>query len=198
MKWFRLLSVIFLMLVMLLFTSPVAYADEPTAGESNVVTDICVTGATEVHVTASDGSHINVGAHGAREAHMHFTADADTVFDVCVIGDGEADIDVSGPCEVNVKVEGPAKVNIDASDEVKLNIEASDESQVFLDDHSLDNPAQKLDEPAGYHGSVVPVISGAFPAAGLLALFLIRRRAKNNINKGDDQLTKPQEEEVKK
>lgn len=105
--------------------------------------------------------------------------DADTVVDVEVDGDLEIDIKVSGPTELNVGVEGPSEVHIDAGDEVDLNIEASDESQVFLDDQSLDNPAQKPDEPA--QGSVVPVISGVFPAAGLLAFFLIRRRAKNKV-----------------
>jgi len=126
------------MLAILLFASPVAYADDPPAD------------------------------------------DADTVVDVEVDGDLEIDIKVSGPAELNVGVEGPAEVHIDAGDEVRLNVQASDESQVFVDDHSLDSPAQKPDEPA--QGSVVPVISGVFPAAGLLAFFLIRRRAKNKVN----------------
>ena len=179
MKWFRLLPVIFLMLAALLCASAVAYADDPPAGESNVAIDICVTGTTQVHVTARDGSKLDVGAQGTADAHFHFTAAAGTVFDIYITGDGEADINVSGPCEVNIRVEGPAKVYINAGDEVKLSVEASDESQVFLDDQSFDNTAQKPDEPA--QGSVVPVISGVFPAAGLLAFFLIRRRAKNKV-----------------
>jgi len=138
MKWFRLLSVIFLMLAMLLFASPAVYADDPP------------------------------------------DEDSDTVIDIGIDGELEVDIGVRGPAELNVGVEGPSEVHIDAGDEVSVNIEASDESQVFLDDHSLDNPAQKSDEPA--QGSIVPVISGAFPAAGLLAFFLIRRRAQNKVN----------------
>lgn len=199
-KWIKTILTVFLLLTvfsvggMLVSAGSVAYADEPGTGESNVVIDICVTGKTQVHLAATDGTHIDVGAQGAADAQMHFIADADTVFDICITGDGEADIDVSGPCEVNVRVEGPAKVNIDAGDEVRLNVEASDESQVFVDDQRLDNPAQKPeesqvsiddqkpDEPTGYQESVVPIISGVFPAAGLLAFFLIRRRAKNNIN----------------
>ncbi|HEY54746.1 MAG TPA: hypothetical protein G4N91_00470 [Dehalococcoidia bacterium] len=154
MKWFSLLSVIFMMLATLLFASPVAYADDPP------------------------------------------DEDSDTVIDIGIDGDLEVDIEVRGPAELNVGVEGPSQVHIDAGDEVGVNIEASDESQVFLDDHSLDNPAQKPDEPA--QGSVVPVISGVFPAAGLLAFLLIRRRAKNNIDKKDTQLAKPGGKEVKK
>ena len=134
MKWFRLLSVVFLMLAMLLFASPVAYADDPP------------------------------------------DEDSDTVVDVEVDGDLEVDIGVSGPAELNVGVEGPSEVHIDAGDEVKVNVEAGDESQVFVDDHSLDNTAQKPDEPTGYQESLVPVISGVFPVAGLFAFFLIRRR----------------------
>jgi len=149
MKWFGLLAVILLMLAMLLFASPIAYADDPP------------------------------------------DEDADMKVDIEIDGDLEVDIGVSGPVELNVGVEGPSEVHIDAGDEVRVNIEASDESQVFLDDQRLDNPAQKSDEPA--QGSVVPVISGAFPAAGLLAFFLIRRRAQNNINKKDTQLAKPGE-----
>ena len=189
------------MLAMLLFASTPAYADDPPAGESNVTMTVCATGTTQVRVIVSDGSRLNVNAHGATDAHLHFTvsdgswidvgtqgtadarmdftAAADTVMDIHITGDGEADIDVSGPCQVNVRVEGPSQVHINAGDEVRLSVEASDESQVFLDDHSLDNPAQKPDEPA--QGSVVPVISGVFPAAGLLAFFLIRRRAKNKV-----------------
>jgi hypothetical protein len=140
MKWFSLLSVVFLMLAMLLCASPVAYAHDPP------------------------------------------DEDSDTVVDVEVDGDLEVDIGVSGPAELNVGVEGPSEVHIDAGDEVRVNVEASDESQVFIDEQSLDNPTQKP-EPAGYQESVVPIISGVFPAAGLLAFFLIRRRAKNNINK---------------
>jgi hypothetical protein len=117
--------------------------------------------------------------------------DSDMVVDVEVDGELEVDIGVSGPAELNVGVEGPAEVHIDAGDEVKLNIEASDESQVSVDDQSLDNPALKPDEPAGYQESVVPVVSGLFPTAGLLAFFLIRRRAKNktrrlNNEKGEE------------
>ena len=138
MKWFGLLSVILLMLVTLLFASPVAYADAPPDD------------------------------------------DADTVVDVEVGGELEVDIGVSGPAELNVGVEGPSEVHIDAGDEVELNVEASDESQVFVDDQRLDNPAQKPDEPA--QGIVVPVISGVIPAAGLLAFFLIRRRAQSKVN----------------
>ena len=191
-----LLSAVFL-LAGILGAGPVAYADEPTAGKSNVDIDICVTGTTQVHVTASDGSSVDVGAEGTTDAHMHFAADADTVFDICITGDGEADIDVSGPCEMNIKVEGPSEVHIDAGDEVRLYVEASEESQVFIDDQSLDNPAQKPDEPQvsvddqkpdepmGYQQSVVPIISVVFPVAGLLTFFLIRRKAKNNIDKGD-------------
>jgi hypothetical protein len=155
MKWFSLLSVVLLMLAMLLFASPVAYADDPP------------------------------------------DEDSDTVVDVEVDGDLEVDIGVGGPAELNVGVEGPSQVHIDAGNEVRVNVQASDESQVFVDDQSLDNPAQP-DEPEGYQESVVPIISGVFPAAGLFAFFLIRRRAKNNINKGDNQLAKPRGEEVKK
>jgi len=113
--------------------------------------------------------------------------DPDTVVDVEVDGELEVDIGVSGPAELNVGVEGPSEVHIDAGDEVRVNVQASDESQVFLDDQSLDNPAQKPDEPAE---SVVPIISGVFPAAGLLAFFLIRRKAKNNINKRGEEVKK--------
>jgi len=195
MKWFSLLSVVLLMLATLLFASPAAYADPP-AGESRVAIDICVTGTTQAHVTTKEGSHLEVSAQGAADAHFHFTADADTVFDICITGDGEADIGVSGPCEVNLRVEGPSEVYIDAGDEVRLNVEASDESQVLVDDQGLDNPtqtnessetyqeSQDVDEHSSSFDSRLPIISGAFPAAGLLAFFLIRRRAKNNINKG--------------
>lgn len=115
--------------------------------------------------------------------------DSGTVVDIEVDGELEVDIGVSGPAELNVGVEGPSEVHIDAGDEVRVNVQASDESQVFLDGRSLDNPAQEPDEPA--QGSVVPVVSGAFPAAGLLAFFLIRRRAKNktrqlNNEKGEE------------
>jgi len=189
MKWFGLLVVV-LTLATLLFASPVAYADEPTTGESNIVIDISVTGTTQVCVTATDGSSVDVGAHGTTDAHLDFAANAGTVFDIYITGDGEADIDVSGPCEVNVKVEGPAKVNIKAGDEVKLNVEGGDESQVSLDNQVLDNPAQKLDEPSAPHQesrevdqhssrlSSLAIISGAFPTAGLLAFFLVRRKRK--------------------
>ncbi len=156
MKWFSLLSVIFLMLATLLFASTVAYADDPPDEDSDMVIDIGIDGELEV------------------------------------------DIGVSGPAELNVGVEGPSEVHIDAGDEVEVNVEASDESQVLLDDQNFDNTAQKPDEPTGYQESVVPVISGVFPAAGLLAFFLIRRRAKNNINKKYTQLIKPNGEEVKK
>lgn len=138
MKWFSLLSVVLLMLAMLLFASPVAYADDPPD-------------------------------------------DADTVVDVEVDGELEVDIGVSGPAELNVGVEGPSEVHIDAGDEVRVNVQASDESQVSIDDQSLDNPAHP-DEPAGYQESVVPIISGVFPAAALFAFFLIRRRAQNKVN----------------
>jgi len=106
--------------------------------------------------------------------------DSDTVIDIGIDGVLVVDIGVSGPAELNVEVEGPSEVHIDVSDEVKLNVQSSDNSQVFVDDQRLDNPAQKPDEPA--QGSIVPVISGVFPAAGLLAFFLIRRRAKNKVN----------------
>lgn len=204
MKWFSLLSVVFLMLATLLSASPVAYADEPTAGESNIAIDIRVIGTTQVHVTARDGSQLDVGAQGTGDTHMHFIADADTVFDIYITGDGEADIDVSGACELNIKVEGPSEVHIDAGDEVRLNVEASDESQVFvddekandnpgedsnldieasdasevfIDDESLDNPSLKLDDDTSRLNSPA-IISGVFAAAGLLAFFLVRRKAK--------------------
>lgn len=131
------------MLAMLLFASPIAYADDPPDDESNMKVDI------------------GIG------------------------GDLEVDIGISGSAELNVGVEGPSRVHIDAGDEVELDVEASDESQVFIDDQNLDNNAQEPDEQE----SVVPIISAVFPAAGLLAFFLFRRRAKNNTNKGDNQLT---------
>ncbi len=196
MKWFSLLSVVFLMLATLLCANPVAYADDPPAGECNIVIDICVTETSQVHVTASDGSHLDVGAQqSTTDAHLHFAADADTVFDIYITGDGETDIDVSGPCQVNLRVEGPSEVHIDAGDEVRLNVEASEESQVFVDDETLDNPTQKPDEPTGYQesgevdehssrsDSRLAIVSGAFPVVGVLAFFLIRRRAKRNKTK---------------
>ena len=151
MKWFSLLSVIFLMLATLLCSSPVAYADDPPDGDSEMVVNVEVDGELEV------------------------------------------DIEVSGPAELNVGVEGPSQVHIDAGDEVEVNVEAGEESQVLLDDQSLDNTAQNPDEPVGYQEGIVPVMSGVFPAAGLLAFFLIRRRAKNNIDNKYAQLAKPRE-----
>lgn len=168
MNWFRLLLAIFLMLAMLLFASPVAYADDPPDDDPDTAVDIETSTGLEVDIDVGDAS--------------------DTVIDIDVSGDFGVDIKATGPAELNVGVEGPSEVHIDASDEVELNVQASDESQVFIDDQSLDNPTQKPDEPAGYQESQdiddsplhrhVPIILGAFPVVGLLAFFLIKRKAK--------------------
>lgn len=194
MNWFRLASIVFLMLAMLLLASPVVYADDPPDDDPDV----------EVDIETSSGLEVDIGVSGS----------SDAVIDIDVSGDFGVDIKATGPAELNVGVEGPSEVHIDAGDEVKLNVEASDESQVFVGDHSLDNPAQKPDEPAGYQeighndpsltyqesGDVdehssrfdsLPIISGVFPAAGLLAFFLIRRKAKNKTR----QLNNEQGEE---
>jgi len=191
MKWFGLLSVVFLMLATLLFASAVAYADESTAGEPSVAIDIRVTGTAQAHVTAKEGSRLEVSAQGAADAHFHFTGVADTVFGIYITGDGEADIDVSGPCQVNIKVEGPAQVSIDAGDEVKLNVQASDESQVIIkgqgidepagdqesrdDDLSgdLDNQSLNLEDDVSRLNPYVVIISAAFPVLGVLTFIII-------------------------
>ena len=182
--------------VMLLGASPVVYADG--GDNADAVIDISIKGDPKVDIVARGACEVNIKREASSEANtigLFLSRDpahseGGAVIDISISGDSEVQIVASGPCEVNVRVEGPSEVHIDAGDEVKLNVEASDESQVFVDDQSLDNPAQKPDEPTGYQESVVPVISGVFPAAGLLAFFLIRRRAKNNINKRGEEVKK--------
>ena len=188
----RIVVVSLLAAAMLLGASPVVHADG--GDNADAVIDISIKGDPKVDIAARGTCEVNVKREASSEANtvaMFLSPDPvtysdssgkGTVIDISISGESEVDIVARGTCELNVKVEGSAKVSIDAGDEVRLNVEASDESQVFLDDQSLDNPTQKPDEPAGYQESVVPVISGVFPAAGLFAFFLIRRRAKNKVN----------------
>jgi len=134
-------------LVCLITMSPVLHADDTVTGESSAVIDISATATTQVYVTAGDGSRLDVEAQGAADAHFHFAADADTVFDIYITGDGESHIDVSGPCEVNVRVEGSSEVNIDIDDEVKLNVEASDDAQVVVNQGNSSNPGNPGEPP---------------------------------------------------
>lgn len=165
-------------LMLCLTISPALYADDLATGESSIVIDICVTGTTQVHVTASDSSHLDVGVQqGITDAHLHFAADADTVFDIYITGDGEADIGVSGPCEVNLRVEGSSEVHIHVNDEVNLNVEASDAAQVFVDEENLNEPLE-LDEQTSKLNSFLPIIAGVFLVIGLPAFLLVRRKAK--------------------
>ena len=212
MKWFRLLLAVFLMLAIVLFGSPLVYANGGDEGNGAVV-DISIsgdpngdTGGTCKISARREGSEINtmmffspdggIYRDSGDEAGSHTVIQVGekpnsyAVIDIGIDGHLGVDIAASGACELNVGVEGPWEVHIDAGNEVKLNVEASDESQVFVDDRNLDNPAQKPDESAGYQesedvgghssglNSRLPIISGAFLAVGLLAFFLIRRRAK--------------------
>ncbi|MBA7584051.1 hypothetical protein ES708_26003 [subsurface metagenome] len=172
------IGVIALIAALLLSTTLVVHANE-FGDTTDIAVDLLIRGGSEVDIHATGGSELDVSIREPGEAHIYIGDDPKTVIDIHITGHGEVDVEISGACMVNLKIEGPSEVHIDAGDEVDLNIEASDESQVFLDDQSLDNPAQKPDEPA--QGSVVPVISGIFPAAGLLAFFLIRRRAQNKV-----------------
>ena len=187
-KHIRIVLVSLLAVAMLLSASPVVHADG--GDNADAVIDISIKGDPKVDILARGTCEVNIKREASSEANtvaMFLSPDSadngnGAIIDISISGESEVDILAKGTCEVNLRVEGPSEVYIDAGDEVRLNVEASDESQVFLDDQSLDNPSQKPDEPAGYQESVMPVISGIFPAAGLLAFFLIRRRAKNKVN----------------
>ena len=183
-KHIRIVLVSLLAVAMLLGTSTVVYADG--GDNADAVIDISIKGDPKVDIAARGTCQVNVKREASSEANtigMFLSRDpayseGGAVVDISISGDSEVEIVARGTCQVNVRVEGPSQVHIDAGDEVRVNVEASDESQVFVDDQSLDNPAQKPDEPSGYQESVVPIISGVFPAAGLFVFFLIRRRAK--------------------
>ena len=201
------------MLAALLFASPVAYADDPP---DDSVIYISISGDPTVDIGGCEvsvrrgGSSVNTEAmflsqdgvvysDGGEAGYYHtvirVSDKPNSVIDIAVRDDLRVDIAASGPCELNVRVDGPWQVYIDVDDEVRLDVEASDESQVFVDDQSLDNPAQNPDEPAGYQesgdvddhtfrlDSYLAIMCGILLAAGLLAFFLIRRRAKNKVKK---------------
>lgn len=175
---------------MLLSGSLAVYADG--GDNADAVIDISIKGDPKVDIVARGACEVNVKREASSEANtiaMLLSRDpahseGGAVIDISISGDSEVQIVASGPCEVNVRVEGPARVNINAGDEVRLNIEASDESQVFVDDQSPDEPSaiyqesQDVNDHSSRLDSRLAIISGAFPVVGLLAFFLIRRKAK--------------------
>lgn len=235
MKWFRLLLAVFLMLAIVLFGSPLVYANGGDEGKGAII-DISLSGDPNgdtggiCKISARrEGSEINTmmffspdgvvyrdGDEATSHTVIQVSNESHAVIDIGINADLAIDIDVSGACEVNVRVEGPWEVHIDAGDEVRLNVDASDESQVFVDDEKVnDNPGDAPDDPNVEASDASPflvsdhnlngapgddldnpslidddtsrlnslaIISGAFLGAGLLAFFLIRRRAQNKVN----------------
>lgn len=149
MKWFRLVSIAFLMLAMLLWASPVVYADDPPDEDSDMKVDVEIDGDLKVNIGVSGPAELNVGVEGPSEIHI----DA---------GD-EVNLNVEASDESQVFIEGQKL------DEPTGCQETGDDDP----GEDLDNYSLKLDDYISRLDGHLAIISVAFPAVGLLTFFLM-------------------------
>lgn len=148
MNWFRVLLAVLLMLVMLLFASPVAYAADPPDEDPEMKVDIGIDGDLKVDIDASGHSELSVGVEGP----------------------SEVDIDAGDEVDLNVEASEESKVFIKGQnpDEPAGDQESGDNDPAG----DLDNQSLNLQDRTWKWNPYVAIISVAFPVLGVLAFVI--------------------------
>ena len=169
MKWFRLLSIAFLMLAMLLLASPFAYADDPPDDDSDTVVDIGIRGDVAVDIKARGSGELNVGVEGPSQVYI----------DV----DDEVRLDVEAGDESQVFVDDE-KVNDPTGiprGTYGFNTSLLGDTKALVQNHTA-QPEHNA-RPGEESDKTMPLTilgTGAF-LAGLPCFWLIRRKARKEV-----------------